>query len=167
MGQNNGLGAKTSKRGIRITKIMDLQEIFPYLIRIVLSDQTSHMGTTIRKLEDHMINAQISHLIKTMEIDLEMDLSTMRNGTGETVANFLVPSTQRRDFLRKSSYRQTRSNQLNNSAFHRSDIRPTTGCTPYDQKFPQNNMQMSFNVVRFTITDDTKSELSDLCPLNY
>ena len=55
-----------------------LQENFPHLIRISLHGQTSLMGTTIRTMEDHMINAQISHLIEAMEVDTQMDLSTIR-----------------------------------------------------------------------------------------
>ena len=37
-----------------------------------------------------MINAQISHSIQAMEIDIEMDLSTNRMETGEAVETFLV-----------------------------------------------------------------------------
>ena len=48
------------------------------------------MGTTIRTKEDHMINAQISNSIETMEIDLEVDFSTIRMGTGETMEIFSV-----------------------------------------------------------------------------
>ena len=76
------------------------------------------------------------------------------------------PSTQRKDFSQNNSYRQPRSDQPNNSAVRRSDNRPTTSFTPYEQKFPQNNIQTSSKVVRFTTTDDTINELSDLCPLN-
>ena len=75
--------------------------------------------------------------------------------------------TQRRDFSQKNSYRQPRSDQPNNFTFRRSDNRPSTGFTSYDQKFPQNNNQTSSNVVRLTTTDDTINELSGLCPLNY
>ena len=90
MDQNNGLEAKISEEQIRITKMMDLQEKFPYLITISLHRQNSHRGITIRTLEDHLINAKISHSIETMEIDLEMHLSTIRMETGETREFFLV-----------------------------------------------------------------------------
>ena len=70
--------------------MMDLQENFPHLITIFLHRQDSHMGITIRTLEDHLINAKISHSIETMEIDLEMHLSTIRMETGETMETFLV-----------------------------------------------------------------------------
>ena len=90
------------------------------------------------------------------------------NGNWRQNGNFSrSPSTQRRDFSQNNPYRQPRSDQLNNSAFRRSDNRPTTKFTPYEQKFPQNNNQPSSNVVRFTTTDDTINEISDLCPLNY
>ena len=77
------------------------------------------------------------------------------------------PANPRRDFSKDNSYRPPRNEQPHNSAFRRSDNRPTANFTPYEQKFPQNNNQTSSNVVRFTTTDDTINELSDLCPLNY
>ena len=40
--------------------------------------------------KDYMINAQISHSIDMMEIDLELDLLTTRLGTGETMEILLV-----------------------------------------------------------------------------
>ena len=106
-----------------------------------------------------------------MEIYPEMDLSTIRMGTGETMVSLYTdccsPSTQSRDYSQNGSYRQSGSEQPNNSAFRRSDNRPTTDFTPYEHKFPQNNNQISSNLVRFITTDDTINELSDLCPLNY
>ena len=90
MDQNNGLEAKTSKGETRITIMMDLQEVFPHLIRISLQGQTSHMRTVIRTIEDHMINAQIIHSIETMEIDLKMDLLTTRMGTDKIMETFPV-----------------------------------------------------------------------------
>ena len=80
---------------------------------------------------------------------------------------FRSPSNPRRDFSQANSYGPPRNEQPNNFAFRRSDYRPTANSTPYEQKFPQNNNQVSSNVVRFTTTDDTINELSDLCPLNY
>ena len=64
MDQNNGLEAKISKEETRTTLTRHLGS--PILIRISLPDQTSHMGTTIRIKEDHIINAQISHSIEAM-----------------------------------------------------------------------------------------------------
>ena len=90
-----------------------------------------------------------------------------QNGNGRNNGNFSrSPSTPKRDFS-QNNYRQPRSDQPNNSAFRRSDNRPATGFTPYEHKFPQSSNQTSSNVVRFTPTDDTIIELSDLCPLNY
>ena len=57
---------------------------------ISLQDQTAHMGITIRKMENHMSNAQISHSIEAIETDLKMNLSTIRMETGEAMENFLV-----------------------------------------------------------------------------
>ena len=90
MDQNNGLEAKTSKEETRTTITMDLAELTLLPVRVFLQVQPSHMGTTLRTMEDHMINAQISRLIETMEIDLEMDLSTIRTRTGATMAIFPV-----------------------------------------------------------------------------
>ena len=64
MDQSTGLEANVSKEEIRITIMMDLEELFPHLIKTSLQDTTSHMTTIIRKTEDHMINAQISHSIE-------------------------------------------------------------------------------------------------------
>ena len=91
-----------------------------------------------------------------------------QNGNWRNNGNFSrSPSNPRRDFSQNNSYRQPRNEQPNNLAFRRSDNRPTANFTPYEQKFPQNNSQTSSNVVRFTTTDVTINELSDLCPLNY
>ena len=89
------------------------------------------------------------------------------NGNWRTNGNFSrSPSTQRRDFSQNNPHRQPRSDQPNNSAFRRSDNRPTTSFTPYEQKIPQSNNHTSSNVVRLTTTNDTINELSELCPLN-
>ena len=90
------------------------------------------------------------------------------NGNWWNNGNFSrSPSTQRRDYSQNSSNGQSRSDWPNNFAFRISDNRPTTSFTPYEQKIPQNNNQTASNVVRFTTTDDTINEISDLCPLNY
>ena len=101
-----------------------------------------------------------------MEIDLEMDLSTTRMATGETLEIFLVPHRNKGETSHKitpTAYQD--KYRPNKSAFRRSDNQPTTSFTPFEQKM--NNNQTSSNVVRFTTTDDTINELSDLCPLNY
>ena len=90
MDQNNGLEAKTSKGETRFLLTIDLGDHLLLPARFSLQDQTLHIGKTIRKTEDRMINAKISHLTETMEVDLETDLSTTRMATGETMENFLV-----------------------------------------------------------------------------
>ena len=116
-------------------------------------------------MEDHMINAQINHSIETVETDLEMDLSIIR--TRETMETFLVLLRLKGETSHKNnSYRQPRGDQPDNSAFRRSDNRPTTGFTHYEQKFPQSYNQTSSKAVRFTTTDVTNNEVSDTCPLN-
>ena len=91
MAQNSGLEAKISKEKIRITKMMDLQEIFLHPIETPLQGPTSHMKTLTRTIDNHTIIAQISHSIDMMKVDLEMDLSTTRMGTDETMETLLVP----------------------------------------------------------------------------
>ena len=94
--------------------------------------------------------------------------SNKPNGNWRNNGNFSrSPSTQRRDYSQNSSNGQSKSDWPNNSAFRRSDNRPTTSFAPYEQKFPQNNNHTASNVVRFTTTDDTINEISDLCSLNY
>ena len=88
--QNNGLEARFSKEETRTLLTIDLGEIPLLQTKNSLQDQTWHMGKTIRTMEDHMTNAKISHLIETIEIDLEMHLSTIRMETGETLELFLV-----------------------------------------------------------------------------
>ena len=83
--QNNGLEAKSSKGEIRISLKIDLAELPLLPIRISLQNQTLHMGKSIPKLEDLMINAKICHSTETMEIDLQTDFSTVTVGTGETM----------------------------------------------------------------------------------
>ena len=56
---NNELEAKISKKEIRNTIMMDLQEIFLHLIEASLPGPTPHMRTITQTTEDHMINAQI------------------------------------------------------------------------------------------------------------
>ena len=147
---------------------IDLGELPLLPTRVSLQDQTLHMGITIRKMEDRMINAQSHHSTKTMKIDLETDLSTIRMGTGETMETFLVLHRLKGETIRKIVHTANqKSYQPNNSAFRRSDSQPTTSYTPYEQKFPQNNNQTASNVLRFTTTDENFNELSDLCPLNY
>ena len=45
MDRSHGLEAKISKEGIRITTMMDLQEIFLHLIETSLQGLTPHMKT--------------------------------------------------------------------------------------------------------------------------
>ena len=161
MDQNNGLEAKISKGETRILLTIDLGKHLLRPTRIYLQDQTLHMGITIRTMEDRMINAEISRSTKTIEIDLETDHSTTRMGTGETMETFLV---LRR--LKEETSHETTSIANQELTNRRPDNRITSSFIPYEQKFPQNNNQTASNVVRFTTTDDSINEISDLCPLN-
>ena len=91
MDQNNGLEAKISEGGTRISLTINLEKPPLWPTRISLQDQTLHMGITIRIIENRLINAKISHSTETMVMDLETDLSTIRMGTGDTMETFLVP----------------------------------------------------------------------------
>ena len=91
MDQSSGLEAKISKEENTTIITMGLGEIAPIITRISLLDQTPHTGTIAQAMEDHLTNAQISQSIEAMETDLEMNLSTIRMETGETMETFLVP----------------------------------------------------------------------------
>ena len=90
MDQNKGLEAKISKEETRTLPIIDSGEVPLIATKISLQDTTLHIGTTVRMIEDHLTNAQISHLIETMENDPDMNFSTTRMGTGGTMETFLV-----------------------------------------------------------------------------
>ena len=113
-----------------------------------------------------MLNAQIHHSKEAMEIDLEMYLSTIRMETGETLEFFLVLLRLKRGTSHKIIHTANKEVINNNSALRRSENQPMICFTCHEQIFPQNN-EMSSNVVRFTTTDDTINELSEVCPLNY
>ena len=101
MDQTKGLETRISKEETRTKLTMGLGEIPPILIRISLQDQTSRMGITIRIIKEHMINAQINHSKETMEIDLEIDLSTIRMETGEKMENIIVLHRPKGEISRK------------------------------------------------------------------
>ena len=61
MHQNNGLEAKISNEETRTLPTIELGEVPLMPTRISLQDPTLHIGTTIRMIEGHMTNAQISH----------------------------------------------------------------------------------------------------------
>ena len=90
MDQNIGLEAKISKEETRTLPRIDSGEVPLIPTKIFLQDPTLHIGTTVRMIEDHMTNAQISHLIEAMETDPEMNLPTIRMGTSGTMETFLV-----------------------------------------------------------------------------
>ena len=90
MDQNNGLEAKNSKEETRTLSMIDSGEIPLIATKISLQDPTLHIGTTVPMIDDHSIDAPISHLIETMETDPDMNLSTTRMGTGGTMETFLV-----------------------------------------------------------------------------
>ena len=90
MDQNNGLEAKISTEETRTLPTIDSGEVPLMSTRVSLQDRTLHIGTTTRVIEDHMTNARISHSIEAMETDPEMNLSTIKMGTGRTMETFLV-----------------------------------------------------------------------------
>ena len=102
MDRNNGLELSVSKEETTTIITTDL-EVPPISTRFSLPDQTPHMGLTAQTMEDHLINAQISHSMETMEIDLEMDLLTTRMGTGETMKNFFVPHRLKEETFHKKT----------------------------------------------------------------
>ena len=90
MDRNNGLEAKIFKDETRTLTMIDSGEIPLMSTKISLQDPTLHTEPTVRTIDNHLINAQISHLIETMETDPDMNLSTTRMGTGGTMGTFLV-----------------------------------------------------------------------------
>ena len=78
------------QRRTRILPMIDSGEVPLITTKISLQDPILHIGTTVRMIEDQLTNAQISHLIETMEADPDMNLSTTRLGTGRTMETFLV-----------------------------------------------------------------------------
>ena len=90
MDRKKGLEVKIIREETRTTVTRDLLGTPHQLIRTSLSDQTPHTGTAIRTMEDHMINAQMNHSSETMDIVLEMNLSTIRKQTAETLDFFPV-----------------------------------------------------------------------------
>ena len=90
MDQNNGLEAKIFKDETRPLAMIDSGEVHLIATKISLQDPTLHIETTIRTIDDHLINDQISHLIETMETDPDMNLSTTRMATGGIMGTFLV-----------------------------------------------------------------------------
>ena len=168
MDQNNGPEAKIFKDETRTLAMKDSGEVHLIATKISFRDPTLYIETTVRKIDDHLINAQISHLIETMETDPDMNLSTTRMGTGGTMGTFLVLHQIQEETSHKTI--PIANQEMNNLTIsHSADltIDLLANFAPYEQKFPQNNNQTSSNVVRFTTTDDTINELSDLCPLNY
>ena len=91
MDRNSGLEIRISTEETTTIVTMGLGETLRIITKISLYDQTLHMGIIAQTMEDPLTNAQISHLIETMETDLEMDLSPIRMGTGKTKEFFLVP----------------------------------------------------------------------------
>ena len=90
MDQNSGLEAKIPKEEARSLPTIDSGEVPLIATKISLQDPTLHIGTTVRMIEDHLTNAQISHLIEMMETDPDMNLSTTRMGTGGKMETFLL-----------------------------------------------------------------------------
>ena len=90
MDQNNGLEAKIFQDETRTLTMIDSGEVQLIATKIFLRDPTLQIEPTVRTIDDHLINAQISHLIETMETDPDMNLSTTRMGTGGTMGTFLV-----------------------------------------------------------------------------
>ena len=119
------------------------------------------MGTANRIKGDHTINVEISFLTETMETNLEMDLSTIRMETGDTMENFFVHHR-----LKEETYHKI-TPITDQEVINLPILRSVDLTIDLRLKFPQSNNYTSSIVVRFTTIDDTINELSDLCPLNY
>ena len=123
------------------------------------------MGTTTRIMEDHTVNTKTIHSIKAMEIDLELDLSIIRMGTGETMENFVVLHRPRGETSHEKIC--TANQEVINLTILPSpdltiDLRLVLHLT--NNIFHKNNNQAPSNMVRFIKIDVTIN--ADLCPLN-
>ena len=103
MDHNNGPEVRISKEKTRTLPMIDSGEVPLMATKVSFQDPILHMGTTVRMIEDHLTNAQISHLIETMETDPDMNLSTTRMGTGETMEIFLVLHQIQEETSRKTT----------------------------------------------------------------
>ena len=90
MDRNNGPEARVSKDETRTLAMKDSGEVHLIATTISLRDPALHIETTVRTIDDQLINAQIIHSIETMETDPDMNLLTTRMGTGGTMGTFLV-----------------------------------------------------------------------------
>ena len=168
MDQNDGPEAKISKEETRTLLATDLRELPPpayqnFSPRPNFAYGNSHPnnGKSYDERPNQSFHRNDGNRSRNGSFNIQ-------NGNWRKNGNpSCSPSTQRRDFSQNISYGQSRSDQPNDSTFRRFDNGPTTGFTPYEQKFPQNKNQTPSNEVRFTTTEDTINELSDLCPLNY
>ena len=164
MDRNSGLEAKISREETRTILMNDLGEIPPTTYQSFSPRPKFAYGNDSpdnRRSYDQQFNRNDENRSRNGSFNNS-------NGNWRNNGKFSrSPSTQRREYSQKSSYCQPGSDQPNNPAFRRSDNRPTTRFTPYEQKFPQDNNQTASNVVLFTTTGDTIEEISDFCPLNY
>ena len=142
---------------------MDLREIPPQLIRISLPDQTSPMGTTNRIMEDHMVNVQISRLKGTVQTDLEMDLSTIKMETGEKMALHRLKGETSHKVIHTAN-QEVMNLAILSSADLTIDLRLVLRLE--NEKSHKTITRRHFKKVRFTTTDNTINELSELFPLN-
>ena len=137
MDQNNGLEAKASSEGTRTTLTMDPRDFPPQFIRTCNLDRTSQLETTIRLLEDHMINGQINQSMEEVETNLEMDFLTIKMETGEIMETFMVLHRLKRETSHKKKIHTVNQEVINLTLLLSSDlkidIRPVLQLT--DKKF--------------------------------
>ena len=121
MDQNNGLEAKITEEENRTLTTIGLREVSLMPTRVSLEDPTLHIGTTIRMIEDHITDAQISHSIEAMETDHEMDPLTIRKGIGETMEIFLVLHRPKVEISHKIAYTANQE-LINLTTLHSADL---------------------------------------------
>ena len=88
---------------------------------------------------------------------------TPTRGTGQNIGTFpRSPSGPRQDPQQIRQYKPSRYSTPDNSLFRRSNSEESSGFAPYEQRIPQTNDQRSSHAVRFTNTDDSINQISDL-----
>ena len=119
-----------------------------------------------RILEDHMINVQINQSKETMKVGLEMELSRIRKETGKTTEFYRVLHRPERAMSHRTVH-TVNQKVINMTILLFADLTFDRRVVSHlTNKISSNIKYTSSNLVRFTITDDSPSDLSDLCPLN-
>ena len=124
-------------------------------------------GLAAEWYDNNLTNAQINHLIETMDLGSQMGLSTISTEIVETlkishVLRVFKLEISRRVF--KSAQQEVINLTILPSADLLNDRRVVSHLSK--KKLPQTKNETPSNVVRFTTTNDSINDLSEPCPLS-